>query len=83
MTQYAHKLVQRAEGIWKGLGLCLTRKDSEEHDGCTSIVFRFYEISPAQAELLVSYMANAFRRANVFWKTDDDGLKVCVEIPPM
>lgn len=83
MTPYAHKLVQRAEGIWSGMGLNLSQQKSEEHDGCTSIVFRFHEISPAQAELLVSQMAKAFRRANVFWKTDDDGVKVCVEIPPM
>lgn len=82
MIPYAHKLVQRAEGIWKGLGLSLMKQDCDEHDGVTSLVFRFYEISPAQAELLVSQMAKAFRRANIYWK-QDDGLKVCVDIPPM
>lgn len=83
MNAYANKLLARAEGIWHNLGLSLQDKKSTEHDGYTSLSLYFYGISPAQAEMLVSQMSKAFRRANIYWKEDDSGKKICVEIPPM
>lgn len=84
MNAYAHKLLARAEGIWKNLGLVLAGQDVFEQDGCTSIVLRFHEITPAQAEMLISQMGKAFRRANSFWGADEDGeIRVRIEIPPM
>lgn len=83
MNAYAHKLLIRAEGIWQGFGLSLEGKHIFEHDGYTSISLNFNKIAPSQAELLVSQMGKAFRRANVYWKEDDSGLVVRVEIPPI
>lgn len=83
MNAYANKLLARAEGIWLNLGLSLQEKKSFEHDGYTSIALYFHGITPAQAEMLVSQMGKAFRRANVYWKEDEGGTKICVEIPPM
>ena len=82
MTPYAHKLLIRAEGIWHNLGLALAGKDFSEHDGATSIVLTFNSITPTQAELLVSQMGVAFRRARIHWKECDGSISVCVEIPP-
>ena len=83
MNAYAHKLLVRAEGIWQGQGLSLEGKDVLEHDGYTSISLHFHKVASPQAELLVSQMGKAFRRANVSWKEDESGTKICVEIPPM
>lgn len=83
MNAYANKLLARAEGIWHNLGLALQENKSLEHDGYTSISLYFDRITPAQAEMLVSQMSKAFRRANVYWKEDERGTKICVEIPPM
>lgn len=83
MNAYAHKLLIRAEGIWQGFGLSLEGKKVFEHDGCSSISLNFHKMAPSQAELLVSQMGKAFRRANVYWKEDESGIVVRVEIPPM
>ena len=85
LSPYARKLTQRAEGIWPNMGLSLEKQDAFEHDGgYCSLMFYFHNISPAQAELLVSQMGKAFRRANVYWKEDEEaGIVVRVEIPPM
>lgn len=84
MNAYAHKLLTRAEGIWHALGLSLEGKDVVEHDGYTSSSLNFNKITPPQAELLVSQMGKAFRRANVYWKENEQGkIVVRVEIPPM
>lgn len=83
MNAYAHKFFVRAEGIWQGQGLSLEGKDVLEHDGSTSISLHFHKVAPSQAELLVSQMSKAFRRANVCWKEDDNGLVVRVKIPPI
>lgn len=83
MNAYTNKLLARAEGIWHNLGLSLNGKNSQEHDGYTSLELIFQDITPAQAELLVSQMGKAFRRANVSWKEDENGLVVRVKIPPM
>ena len=83
MNAYAHKLLVRAEGIWHNLGLLLNGKNSQEHEGYTSLELIFQDITPAQAEVLVSQMSKAFRRANIYWKEDGSGKKICVEIPPM
>lgn len=83
MNAYAHKLLVRAEGIWQRQGLSLEGKDVFEHDGYTSISLHFHKVAPSQAELLVSQMGKAFRRANVCWEEDEDGLVVRVKIPPI
>lgn len=83
MNAYTNKLLARAEGIWHNLGLSLNGKNSQEHDGYTSLELIFQDITPAQAEMLVSQMSKAFRRANVSWKEDENGLVVRVKIPPM
>lgn len=84
MNAYAHKLLSRAEGIWSNLGLLLEGQKTSEQDGCTSIVLKFHEITPPQAEMLVSQMGKAFRRANPFWRKDERGeIVVRIEIPPM
>jgi len=83
MNSYANKLLARAEGIWRSLGLSLQDKKFFEQDGYTSIALYFNDITPAQAEVLVSQMSKAFRRANIYWKEDDSGKKICVEIPPL
>ncbi len=79
---YVTKLLCRAEGIWNNLGLVLYRKDILTTDEVTAIAFRFENITPTQAELLVNYMGMAFRRANVYWK-DEDGIVVHVSVPPL
>jgi len=83
VNAYAHKLLVRAEGIWQRQGLSLEGKDVLEHDGYTSISLHFHKVASPQAELLVSQMGKAFRRANVYWKEDENGLVVRVKIPPM
>lgn len=83
MNAYTNKLLARAEGIWHNLGLSLNGKFSQEHDGYTSLELIFQDITPAQAEMLVSQMSKAFRRANIYWKSAEIGKKICVEIPPM
>lgn len=84
MNAYAHKLMQRSEGIWKNQGLLLEGKKVIEQDGCTSISLFFNRLAPPQAELLVSQMSKAFRRANVYWKEATGGkIIVRVEISPM
>lgn len=82
MSPYAHKLLQRAEGIWHDSGLLLEKKDITEDSGTTKIVLSFKDISPALAEYVTSQMSKAFRRANIYWK-NDVGIKVFIRIPPM
>lgn len=79
---YVNKLLRRAEGIWNNLGLVLISKDVITVDGITTIAFRFVRINPTQAELLVNYMGQAFRRATVYWK-DENGIAVHVNVPPL
>ena len=84
MNAYAHKLLSRAEGIWSNLGLLLEGQKTSEQDGCTSIVLKFHEITPSQAEILVSQMGKAFRRANPLKKKKKKGeIVVRIEITPM
>jgi len=82
MSPYAHKLLQRAEGIWHNSGLLLEKKDITENDGATKIILTFKDISPALAEYVTSQMSKAFRRANIYWK-NEDRIRVFVSIPPM
>ncbi len=82
MSPYAHKLLQRAEGIWHNSGLLLEKKDITENDGATKIILTFKDISPALAEYVTLQMSKAFRRANIYWK-NEDRIRVFVSIPPM
>lgn len=82
MSPYAHKLLQRAEGIWHNSGLLLEKKDITDDNGAIKIVLVFKDISPALAEYVTSQMSKAFRRANIYWK-NEDRIRVFVSIPPM
>ena len=83
LDAYAKKLVRRAEGIWINMGLSLEERKDFSTDDHTSILFRFHQISLAQAAILVASMSEAFRKANIYWKEDESGIVIHTEIPPL
>lgn len=79
VNAYVRKMLLRAEGIWHNLGLSLSGKRVEDNDGIISVYLTFPGATKAQAELLVSGMSVAFRRARVSWK-DTDPITVVAQI---
>ena len=79
VNAYARKMLLRAEGIWHNLGMALSEKKIEDNDGTISVYLTFPGATKSQAELLVSGMSVAFRRARVHWQ-DTDPIIVVVQI---
>lgn len=80
---YVRKLLNRAEGIWHGMGLVLESKNITHDGNGTDVSFRFHDMTPSQAELLVLYMSQAFRRAHVSWASTDGVAIVHVAVPAL
>lgn len=80
VNAYVRKMLLRAEGIWHNIGMSLSEKRMEDNDGTISVYLTFPGATKSQAELLVSGMSVAFRRARVHWQ-DIDPITVVVQIP--
>ena len=79
VNAYVRKMLLRAEGIWHNLGLSISEKRVEDNDGTINVYLTFPGATKAQAELLVSGMSVAFRRARVHWQ-DTDPITVVAQI---
>lgn len=77
---YVRKMLLRAEGIWHNIGMSLSEKRITITNGTCNVYLTFPGATKAQAELLVSGMSVAFRRARVHWQ-DTDPITVIAQIP--
>lgn len=80
VNAYVRKMLLRAEGIWHNIGMSLSEKRITDMDGTCIVYLTFPGATKSQAELLVSGMSVAFRRARVHWQ-DTDPITVVVQIP--